>query len=534
MFGDRRAQHIEGNDNIVADTIHLYDSENLQARLGARIAIIDSRIKQLLPQKLISPRAGNAYEDFSSEKLIFSLAQLGIPVRVGIQVAESLDKYLAPMLHGVQEVTTNHIRHAVVAAIRALDTTTYGHSALELWADNYARRYGNPNERLRVIHRDGSEVDLDYQFLLEHLIPHLIRKIMGVQIEALEASDIISKLNMRRMADEVLGHVKSLNVYAIRYKTLFNLAYDLAVQPPHPWFVDARTAQATVEYDLERATQHAKLLHEESIQTEYASARHSAREAIHHACSAILAYYGAFLGVSELGPLSQLVHALNLYGEQGNPLLWSISQIRQIEGDLTAIGESRPEFLRKLQKLQKNIHSVPDAKIPILIRNAIELAGIAKRLVDSRSDALTILSEDAADSQSLISGALEILVRVPGLRSSPSATDGSWLVHNIDSALFRYLRPRLMVAGVVSKKDEISLDLVQPLTDLLHPRISGEPLSNAGMLISNKAFDLECYAYVKRTATPECAIFLITLDDLRNIFNASDRVAALADTITSQ
>jgi hypothetical protein len=439
------------------------------------------------------------------------------------------------MLEGVQEVTTNHIRHAVVAAIRSLDATEHGHSALELWADNYARRYGNPNERLRVIHRDGAEVDLDYQFLLEQLIPHLIKKIMCVQMEALESSDIISKLNMRRMADEILDHVKSLNIYAIRYKTLFNLAYDLAVQPPHPWFVDAKTAESTVAYDLERATQHAKLLHEESIRNDYPSARHSAREAIHHACSAILAYYRAFLGVSELGPLSQLVHALNLYGEEGNPLLWNISQIRQIEGDLAAIGESRPEFLRKLQKLQKNIHSVPNAKVPILIRNAIDLVGIAKRVMESRSDALSILSEDAVDTETLVEGAIEILIRVPGITSSPSIDrDEKWLVHNIDSALFRYLRPRLMIAGVASNNAEIALDLVRPAIDRLHPSISGQPLSNAGILVCNRRFEIECYAYVKRAASTECAIFLMTLDDLRSIFNASDRVAALADTITSQ
>lgn len=349
---------------------------------------IDDRINNLLPHHILSPTANNTYQRFDSRKLMGSLVKAGIPIDAVIQIVKGTEAQLKPIVEGLVEVTTTHIRRAVLAAIYALRTDSQFDALAQGWAEVYARRFGNPDERLHVIYEDGNEIELNYPFLQDKLIPDLVREIMGANYEAeLRKGDLLSNTDVRRMSEEIMEQAKGLNLYSVRYCTLFNLAYDLAIQPPHPWFVDQKSRAVTVAYNLERAKAHVDRLRSLIGDSDKAPFKHAIREIIHHACSAILAHYRAFLGVGQLGPLHQLIRGLRISRADASPILWSFSSIQKIEGDLAAIGSSSEEVLKKLDLLKTHLEA-SEERLGQIARSASDLPAIADRLVRSNPDCL--------------------------------------------------------------------------------------------------------------------------------------------------
>ena len=262
---------------------------------------------------------------FSSEKLISSLVPLGIPLSISLEVLTQVEESIPEFLENLQDesITTRHIREMVFLALTRLGPATSSRSDIEMWSRNYARRYGSPNNRIKVILENNQETDLTFQFLQDTLIPELISSILPLSPDDVKTS-LVSTNDKKRIAHEILEVVQFLNVYSLRYETLFKIAEDTALQPPHPWLA---ANGEIIDYDHERARFHLgemKLLLEKG---DLIACHHSAMECLDHSCSAILAFYQLFMGTR---PFHNLIRNLKL--QTSNSFLWGKLQIQQIEG----------------------------------------------------------------------------------------------------------------------------------------------------------------------------------------------------------
>jgi hypothetical protein len=533
--GDQSAS--EGS--IVAGRDVIIGEKPLPKRFAEQLEALSQRINELFPQHIISPTRGNLVEPFSAEKLIRSLVQIGIPVTAAISVAQSLEPYLVELVSDEEPLTTAHIRKAVSRAIYALTSDAHDAAQTRQWGDVYARRYGNPNGRLRLLHRDGSQEDLDYRALKTVIIPHLIRNILHKDFASLKQS-FISARAVEDMANELMQQIKGLNLYAIRYKTLYNLAYDLAVQPPHPWFVESAYMSDTVTYNLERAAAHANTLPTLFEGGNGSSCRHAAQECIEHSCAAILAFYGAFLGSGYMGPIHQLIQALEL-PEDGNETLWEFCRIRQIEGDLAGIGESSSDLRQSLSRLARNLKGTADNKIEIVARNALSLHHLTNRLIQSRihqADAMMapLTIKDATGGTAVLSEAImtvtrEIFRRIPGIKLAKSqwSSEGLTLQQNLNNALFRSMRPRLLVTHMLTT-DVSGSELEDHLIRLIAVA-DEDPNCNSIIVICHGVWSPECARTARRLGQRQFHIFLITVADLIAVYDHGDRAAALSELL---
>lgn len=536
MFGDR--QQVDGSNNIQAGrdvTISITDRESLREHFTDRLERIDQRINALCPSGFRSPTAENALQRFQSDKLIISMARSGIPIQVGLDVAERLEGHLRLVMPTEGQSTTGHVRQAVMDCIYSLGST-YSKGEIQAWADIYARRYGNPTERLTVLHRDNTSEDLNFSFLQSQLIPHLVEKILqGATYEHLQRAEVITKSAAKRMAEDILDHVKSLNVYSIRYKTLFNIAYDLALQPPHPWFVDVDTKAHTVAYDIERATFHDLLLDGLLGGGNSLQCRHSIRESVHHSCSAILAHYGAFLGAHHMGSLGALTHALATAASDGNELLWKGSTIQQIEGDLRAIGSSRERLIRDLNRVGKNT-SAGDEALEGTVASVHKLVELARTLVAPELHPATtlqqLLESPLLDPVQFMDAAMNILRRVDGFEGFERIDESSaWLDHDIYGGLFHDVRSRVLIHSVVSNNREVSASDVSRVLDVTRPVVAEEPLANCVILVAHPGIALEARQVVRASSTKVSLAFLIQGSDLLQIAVSPNRKRALVEVL---
>jgi hypothetical protein len=535
MFRSDKVE-IRGDRNLNAgNDIIIHEAQSLRDRIREQFVATDNRINAIIPRKILSPRRNFSLEAFSSEKLFTSLITIGILVEAAWQVTESLDQHLIQTISSSDVVTTAHIRKAVSAAIYRLEG--FSPHAVQEWGDLYARRYGSPDERLKVIHQDGSEEDLDYRFLYRHLIPHLVERILNVEsYESVRKT--LGSMSIRRIADQILAHVKSLNLYSLRYKTLLYLAHDLATQPPHPWFVETPYFGRTVAYDLDRAMDHANQLDNLLALGDTPGCTHAVYETVHHSCSAILAYYGAFLGSKHLESLPKLINVLQIASETGNHTLWAQCKIRQIDGDLQGIGLSRASFVRRLAKISKRIPLLATDDLEGLVRDARFIADTSSKLIRTREESIEkqIGNHDSMKElapERFATLTREVFTRIPRLRTSDSSLpDGwFWVTHNVNSAVFRTIGARVLVVLVDTRAavevDEMKLVLTRAFALLKN----NEHFANTVLVVTPTVFSDQCRRQLRAISTKEAQAFPILLRELMEVHHSDERQAALEDLL---
>ena len=508
----------------------------LDEQLAARLAEIDDRINALLPGRLVAPTRNFAPEPFSSEKLLLSLAALGMPPRLTLRIADVLDRYLVDVVEGVDTITTAHIRKAVSLAIYGLAGSISSEPNADLWGDRYARRYGNPDERIQVIQRDGTSEFLDYTFVKSRLIPHVVEHVFDTRYERVRDT-VIRKQDFRAMSREILEHVKGLNLYSIRYKTLFNLVRDLATQPPNPWFVEDAFIPEIVEHELQRAGEHRAPLEDRWSAQNLSMYRHSLGELIHHSSSALLAFYGAFIGAGHLRPLHQLVHNLQMVEEDQNPVLWDFYRMSQLEGDLEAVGESRGGLYRLAQRIQNNVNDVPDRKLRAVGDDGERLFNVVESVIRGRVRGVNevverVTSGDELTLTELEQLMIEVLSRIPGVVDVRKINRSGnvawlWMRHDIDSSLFREIKPRVLVAGLSGGAEVTADGMESVLREAKGLLGSGGPLANTMLCVAGGHYADSARESLQTTLEGGELATLATVGDLVDIADSRNRLRAL-------
>lgn len=340
---------------------------------------------------------------YSSRRLFTSLSMIDIPPEIALYIVMDVPRALNSIKLG-SEFDTGDIRLAVSQVITdmpierfensedlvesSVDGAPLSHREKKIrweqkkndWAQRYSRRFGDPNQIIQVILLDGSETKLDYTFLKKTLVPEMLDRLLGSKILNTDFPMITSS-EIGEISENLLAEFRRLGLYSLRFRSALWLAEEIALQPPNPWFVTDETRESTVSYDLGRARAHLDRLNSQSGEMDH-DGWHRFEELVRHCCSAILATYGGFLGLSYLAPLRQLMSWLRI--RDNNIVLWKSCELKFIEDDLLKIESKRDDFYRFLQKLDVRIKAHDLDSVEAAQKYAKELFGYTEQLYQVR------------------------------------------------------------------------------------------------------------------------------------------------------
>lgn len=493
----------------------------------------DARINEIIGHRLISKTEGNSIIKFSSERLLISLITLGIPIVETLSVLELVEDLLRDHKnkHPKEEVTTLHLREIVFQALHGMDPSRYSRSDVEAWGNAYARRFGNPGNRISVIQEDGNNKHLTFGYLTEQFIPDLISHITCMQAEQWK-SGLVSNKDIQRIANEILSVVQYMHVYEIHHETLFAMAKDIALNPPHPWMVDRAFDESLIVYDLERAGEHVIQMRVSFEEEDYPTARHKCMECLEHSSSALLAYYGVFMGVK---PFHNLIRVLKL--STNNPLLWDSLKIRQLEGDLSAIGESFLDFQKLLSKTEKFSDAYRKERLSLLIDHVERVYRCVEQVLTHRKMVERIISQtnqlDNLDEKTFETTIEDVFSSVPHIKKRnpihKGFVHGCWFHHDIQgNGIFSKIEPRMFVATIydIMPASKEQFDYVFSYFE------DNRHLCNTVFIVCNCGFSKECIdSALQATKQNDRHVVLVNIDDLRRLYHAQDRPYELGEIV---
>lgn len=340
---------------------------------------IDSQVNEIIGA-VESPRHNFEKLTFKSNKIIRSLAAMGVPVEVGLKVLNMIIPALKDVTQSGEKLTTFHIRKAVAEALFNLDAHEYSSLTIKNWGTSYSRRYGNPNKRITVIETDGTLVPLNFRYIKSVIIPQIIEKKYGRSYEEIYKPLSINS-SLDEMSEMIYEKVKSLGIFNIKVETLITLTTDLATQPPQPWFSDEYSKNTNIIYDLERADRHYRIITSENKSGIREQIRHSSVDCIDHICSAILIYYGLFVGAGRLRPLNNLLKVISeLIDSKYEMILNEITAVKNFEGDLRAVNLTLIEFASKL-KVHRDYLGDREKNYENLIQSSVHIYNIGLDII---------------------------------------------------------------------------------------------------------------------------------------------------------
>ena len=334
------------------DASSAVSTELAVARFEGRLTEIDKAIAGVLPKGIRSP-VSKQQVPFESKQLLQSLVSVGMPVTVAFEVVNGIQSDLEKAAKASESVSTRQLRGLVADAIHSLAPSGTGDGRVDQWMLSYARRYGHSEDGLTVV-RSGDEHALDYAYLKEYVIPEVIHEVTKKEQSEID-KELITGSAVTKMASTLLHTANNLGIYKLRHDSLLGIALDTAVKPPHPWFVRCSGLSDSVKYDLDRASKWMDELHVKGRSGVSSSTKHAIGESLHHSASAILGFYGAFLGVGYLAPLSQLIYRLSCKEIQPE---WTFCHIQDLVQDLSQHGVTRHQLKTDLCWMSKRARSI--------------------------------------------------------------------------------------------------------------------------------------------------------------------------------
>lgn len=368
------------------------EHQNLSRLVKARHIEIDKEANALFGNVLISSRTGDEIQ-FSSAKIADSLSLLGIPLHVCCEVIEKCLGELRIIKRKNHQLSTSDIRRAVAEVLYRIEPTDVSPKRVQLWADSYIRKYGNPTKQITVLNDmnslEGGVVPLSFHMVREKVMTDVAKLIFPQDYQV--RLNGVRKEDRSTFAEEVIRHVKNLEIYRIHYSSLVTLAKEIALSPPHPWFIETQNIEEAVRYDLERSCHHsAKLRHMLRSQVVH-EGFYSIKECIHHSCSGILALYGIFLGCGYMAPFYNLLHHLIEHNNGRESDAFEYSEIRHFFEELSESRRSSQMLIEDMeamkQKLKLQDISAWDVASDIASR-AISLSEVFHSLVRYRLPSL--------------------------------------------------------------------------------------------------------------------------------------------------
>jgi hypothetical protein len=326
---------------------------SLRVELEEKIRQTDLQVNSCYPAKIHSPTT-RENTSFSSERLINSLSSMDIPIPAIIDALELAVPEIVNLRSKIDQLSTSNIRKAISNALYKLNIERHGEPNILKWGDHYVRRYGNPDKRILVICEGGVMEPLNYPFIKKKIIPDMLEQIIGVD-KVNNYLGSFRSIEVKHMAEQILAHIKNLNLLRINYSTIIALSKDLALQPPHPWLVSKSFDREIVNYDFERAVHHKGKVEEALAFGGMTSTLYSTKECLHHSCSGILARYGMYMGCGYMTPFYNFRFHVNRLNRNPNMDLSCCTELVKLVSHLSEIGTNVPQVWKLLSRIDKDI-----------------------------------------------------------------------------------------------------------------------------------------------------------------------------------
>ncbi|WP_150524283.1 hypothetical protein [Roseibium sediminis] len=384
-----KSQSVVGSNNKQAgrDIVHNYGTLPANIDLSEVFSQIDNQIRMAVGDP-VSPTAGGKSVVYSSAKLFSSLVHIGISAEYAYRLVFNIGEYISEeMKLETNSFSTAHIRRSVSNAILHSDALKISRQERRDLANKYARNYGNPSHAIMVAFKGGDVTPLNYEFLEKTFIPDLAERLTGYRgaVVSNRGGDVaFSRGNIDHMSREVLSSVRRMGIYEIRYETLCAISEDLALQLPHPWFVNPSNQLATLKHDLDRAVEHLQNLMP-SQQTDLQFWR-LANECFNHICSGILVCYSSVIGGGKDAAPNTLRNYTRLAanGERQNLALWNFCEIFELESHLDEICILIDDFHFEVKSTQEAIRRMRDADKLKVMRNLEWILNVLNHIVERK------------------------------------------------------------------------------------------------------------------------------------------------------
>ncbi len=459
MFNRREAiiRNSAGASIIQAEQIVIEQTPvELLRLLKEEVERLDAQIREKIPT-VIDPRRNDEEVPFESAHLLRSLLSIDVPIDVAIFVVRQLPAAIPTPAADQPPITINDLRVAVAEQLFRLGAHEgVTRDQAGRWGDAYVRAFGTPHREGPVVLMRDREVRLTHQFVRDQVLPLMIEQVLRLHPELIRPP-LISGEEQERMAQVVMDAVRGLRLYSIRLEALMTIARELAVQPPHPWLVEEAFSNATWKYDLERAERHASAINNVDPIESPAEAFHLAEQCARHAASALLAFYGGYLGAGVFSPVSSLRRAADLPRDGGKEVLWRFCRLRHVAGDLQGIGQSYKAVVHLCEQLEQ-LHgerALATESLREFLEKALKLESIARALIFNRQalDGLPTVTAEGATWQVRVR---EFFLRLKGWRlSAQQPTDPALFVveHPWSAGIFKKIDPEIVVLCVDAATD---------------------------------------------------------------------------------
>ena len=337
-------------NNISFNTADVYKG------IGDLFKNLDERINTLFPEKVEYSKIKEYRGEFKSSKIFSSLIKVDIPFENAFQIvcivvqSIEVEKTNGKYANGL---TTHDIRKVVQNVLLNYNVNEVSKEEVEKWADKYVRKYGHDGQRVEVYQKNlNTFVEVDFSFVEKTLLADILEE-LDIRNNAYRQE--ISKNQIKSISEEIIEFINDCNVYKIDYDILKQFVIQMALQPPHPWFVTDETFKNICQYDLEILDRHYNKLCDALEKKSYEDVYYTIYEAIHHSCSSILARYHEVLGSKDLDAFYNLDRiARKLYSEEEN-LLIEDYPIGCMPSDLRYASVTFQDFIKLIKNLKKKL-----------------------------------------------------------------------------------------------------------------------------------------------------------------------------------
>lgn len=361
---------------------------------------LDEIINNQFSTQMIVNKTG-AYEAYSTQKIITSLAKIGIPLEITYYIAETVAKEIIEKVETktITELSTKQIRKIVSKAIQNYNGKDYSLQDIEEWNEKYIRRYGHNNQLVKIYDEKSCvDVDVSYGYIYDKLLPDIV--------ESITNNTDYSKLSNSQksdLAEEVLDFINNCSLYRINYNVLKSIIIEIAMQPPHPWFVNEDTRKTIMEYDEKQLQINLqklrKLIQKKTADTSF---QYIIFEVLHHGSSLLLAKYNHFLGVKDTSAFFILQNLLKqLEKPDCCDLLLTNYSIANIFADLSFANVDINKFLPLINEIAEALNT---RNINVDLAAKVECFGeyINQIIISTnKSEAIAYISEAWCDLDSI-------------------------------------------------------------------------------------------------------------------------------------
>lgn len=354
----KQINHGKGNTNINIDQllITIEDGKEVNARVffDSFVNALQNYDKYLIEQlgdKIIVNKT-NKEEDFSASKILKSLLTIGMPLDAAFSVFENSITNLVKQHVEGKKFETKEIRKIVCESIQSCDLRNYAPSQIQIWSQKYVRKYGRNNQVVKIQYDNGSTTDISMEFL-KQFVDDLILSI-SPNISAKK----ISSNSRKDIAECVLDFVNSCDVYIIRYEVLKSIILEIALQPPHPWFINETTKSSIINYDSKQIKVNLTKANNYFNNNVSIVPQSILMEIIHHASSMILSKYDFFLGCNDLSSLYLLESLMNeLINTPYEDILFEEYPINKLLPDITKVGIEYESYFNLIKYISSKVNT---------------------------------------------------------------------------------------------------------------------------------------------------------------------------------